>query len=106
MFMRPIPAETQRLIQSVIRDRLGQAGVGEARIRADEDHDGDPIIVIDVNHPYSDEPYDPRIGFGLTGEVQAALLAEGEERFPHVRHHFDDAQQIADIRKSIRDRRA
>ena len=82
-------------VTKILRDRLGRAGYTGADIRAARDADGDPIVVVDVIFKFSRKPIDSRIMFGITSEVRGALEALGESRFPHVRFHFDDQQQIA-----------
>jgi hypothetical protein len=82
-------------VRTVLRDRLGPAGFSSADIRAERDSDGDPILLVDVNYKYSEQPIASKITYGLSTEIRKALSALGETRFPHIRHHFDEQQKIA-----------
>jgi hypothetical protein len=90
-----ISNNVERAVDKVLRDRLATAGFAGANIRPDRDVDGDPILVVDVNYDYSDKPISSKITFGLSTEVRKVLLALGESRFPHIRHHFNEQQKIA-----------
>ncbi|MBX4899264.1 hypothetical protein HJA81_30190 [Rhizobium bangladeshense] len=85
----------KKVVEKVLRDRLGPVGFSGADIRADRDSDGDPILLVDVNYKYSEKPIASKITYGLSTEIRKALAALGETRFPHIRHHFDEQQKIA-----------
>ena len=59
------------------------------------DHDDDPVIFIDARYDLIEEPIELDSALGLVGALRDALESLGETRFPHVRHHFDDRQQVA-----------
>lgn len=75
-------------VDKVLRERLVAAGFAGSGIRPERDADGDPILVVDVNYDFSDKPINSKITYGLATEVRKVLLALGETRFPHIRHHF------------------
>ncbi len=80
-------------IEGVLKARMGRFGFKRATIRAGEDRDGDPVLRIDAEYTYSEKPIDVRATVGLTTEMRDALEKVGEDRFPHIRHHFDERQQ-------------
>lgn len=91
-------ADTIRLsdtVNRVLRERVGNYGFRGADVRVDYDHEGDEVVVIDAYFDLTDKALDPRLFYGLTGVVREALQAEGESRFPHIRNHFDERQQVA-----------
>jgi hypothetical protein len=90
-----ISKHAKTVVEKVLRDRLASVGFAGANIRPDRDTDGDPILVLDVNYKFSDQPISSKITFGLSTEVRKALLALGESRFPQIRHHFNEQQKIA-----------
>jgi hypothetical protein len=50
---------------------------------------------IDAEYTYSATPIHVRATVGLTSELRDALQKDGERRFPHIRHHFDERQLTA-----------
>lgn len=81
-------------VRRVLEDRMGRFGFEDARAHYGEDHDGDPVLYIDVDYRLSDEPIDTKATIGLVQALRDALGAVGETRFPHVRHHFDEKQKV------------
>jgi len=82
-------------VRRVLEDRMGRFGFEDVRVSSGEDHDGDPVLFIEVDYRLSDEPIDSKATFGLVRALREALGAVGETRFPHVRHHFDEKQKVA-----------
>ena len=81
-----------RKIDDVIRARMERWGCETVRVKPDLDHDGDPIIRVDVDYRLMEEPLDSGATFDLLTEVWFAIEKLGEHRFPHVRHHFHERQ--------------
>ena len=82
-------------IEGVLKARMGRFGFKRASVRAGEDLDGDPALRIDAEYAYSEKPIDVRATVGLVTELRDALEKVGEDRFPYIRHHFDERQQTA-----------
>ena len=82
-------------VRRVLEERMGRFGFVNARVISGEDHDGDAVLFIEVDYRLSDEPIDTKATFGLVQALREALGAVGETRFPHVRHHFDEKQKVA-----------
>ena len=74
---------------------MGPFGYLGADVHAGRDHDDDPVIFIEARYALSEVPIDSKVAFGLVGALRDALESYGESRFPHLRHHFDDRQQVA-----------
>jgi len=85
-------------IQRLLRERLNQYGFERADIRADRDHSGDPGLFIDVFYRLSREPLQTAFTLNLLTELRRLLMSKGEDRFPYLRHHFDERQQVAKVR--------
>jgi hypothetical protein len=86
--------EAVAIINDVLKRRLGRFGFTRAEIRPGEDHDGDPVIFVEARHKLTDVPVDSRETAGALSEIRRKLIAIGEYRFPHVRHHFAKGQPI------------
>lgn len=94
-----IAPETVALIKQTIAERMRPFGYVDARVRAGEDHDGDPVIFIDVDYTLSEMPLDLAVSSPLTTLLRDRLWAVGEERFPHINHHFDERQKVKPRRR-------
>lgn len=93
--MTGVDEQVTATVQRVLSDRLERFGFEGVVVCPGEDHDGDPVLFIDVQYRLSDEPIDATATFELVRALRVALRAVGETRFPHLRHHFDDRQQVA-----------
>lgn len=83
------------VVNEILRERLARYGFREAEVTLGYDHDGDEALFIDAHYDLKNEPLPPRIFYGLTGVIRNALQEQGEPRFPHLRNHFDERQQVA-----------
>jgi hypothetical protein len=90
----PVSPEIKTLIESTIREVMTPFGYRGVHVRAGEDHDGDPVIFVDVDYDLSANPLE----IGITGQILTPLRdkmwAAGETRFPHIRHRFHERQSI------------
>jgi hypothetical protein len=93
-----VDEKVRRAVDDVLKRRMGRWGFTNARISPGLDHDGDPVLFVDAEYRLVREPLDPRATFGLVTELRAALQALGENRFPHISHHFDERQTTAKFR--------
>lgn len=90
--------EVAREIEKALRTALLNYGFQGADINPGLDHDGDPVLFIDVRYRRSDAPVTADALIRAMRAVRRKLDDFGEERFPHIRHHFDDQQKVADHR--------
>jgi hypothetical protein len=94
MLRRTVPDDVKAEIVSVITTRSAPVTVARCEILVDDDHDGEEAIFVDVWHPLSALPINSRMLLNIQFDVQQSLLKAGDDRFPYLRHHFDDAQQF------------
>lgn len=77
--------ELQDIVTRVVRSQYPQTDFPAIRVWPDLDHDGDPILRVEIYFPEEDEEL--RRGMGLeTGLIRAMrerLFASGITRFPH-----------------------
>ena len=94
MVLEKIDEAVVARIKELIHARMDRWGCEDVRVRPDLDHDGDPIIQVDVDYRLMEEPIDTGLTLGLHVDVWFAIEKLGERRFPHVRHHFHERQTI------------
>jgi hypothetical protein len=82
------------LIKATIRESMAPFGYKDAIVRAGEDHDGDPVLFVEVEYDLSDVPVDLAISPVLLTSLQSRLWQAGETRFAHIRHHFHENQPL------------
>jgi len=89
-----IRLEIVDLIKSTIRETMAPFGFRDATVRAGEDHDGDPVIFVDVEYDLTETPIDLAVSPVLLNKVQDRLWRAGEMRFAHIRHNFHERQPL------------
>lgn len=82
-------------IEDVLRRDMRSYGLSAVRVSAGEDHDGDPILIVDADYQSGGRPIDPKAVAALVSKLQTRLWAMGERRFAQIRHHFAHDQKIA-----------
>ena len=77
--------ELQSIVAEVVRSRFPGTEFPAIRLRPELDHDGDPVLVVEIYFRPEDEEL--RRSMGLEVELirgmQNRLWAIGETRFPH-----------------------
>ena len=81
-------------IQKLLRKRLDRYGFEHAVVNVGSDHSGDPALFIDAYYHLTEEPVKTIEILHLLTELRNFLVSKGEERFPYLRHHFDERQQV------------
>ncbi len=94
--------DVRSAIEGVLHESLAAYGYRKATVRADVDHDGDPVLRVTAHFDLVPEPIETSITFEIIGKVREALAEIGETRFPHVRYDFHDDQRILSTRKRRR----
>jgi hypothetical protein len=95
-----ITPENIALVERTIRETMSAYIVESIDVQAGEDHDGDPVIFIEVRYCLNDEPIDSAVIAGLLSLMRDKLWAAGERRFPHTRHLFDERQVLKPRKKA------
>jgi hypothetical protein len=93
-----IAPKVRQLIKREVGRLMKPFGLIQVEVFASEDHDSDPILVIEAAYELSKRPVDPALITRLTAELREKLWKLGERRFPHVHHRFADGQKVVGYR--------
>ena len=77
-----VNTDTEKLIASVVNDRFPGGDIESIRIREDTDHEGDPILRIDLMVGGRARVLDPKRAISLTGDLRSRLADIGITSFP------------------------
>lgn len=91
---RPVSAEVEQTIRSVLEEHLSSQGLEGVQVNPGLDHDGDPVLFVHVKFRLVEAGIDPRRLSDSAITVRRALWKLGERRFPHLRYDFHDDQRI------------
>lgn len=80
----PVNRRAASRIKQVLEQHLHEFGVESVKISPGHDHDGDPVIFIDVVLRITDIDADAVLE--ALSHLRSDLLNQGEMRFPHLRH--------------------
>lgn len=81
-------------IDLILHEQLDLIGYDHAEVEESEDHDGEPILSIDVHYRKVGDWVNPAPTFSLVRLLRDELRKHGETRFPHFRHLFPDDQKL------------
>ena len=95
-----VEPEIVELIERTVRESMQPFGLKSVDVRAGEDHDGDPVIFVEAHYELSEAPVDTMVIIELDDKLWERLWNAGEKRFPHVRHRFDERQEVRSRRRS------
>jgi hypothetical protein len=87
--------EVVAAVTEIVEREMGPFGLRAVRVTAAEDHDGDPILLVEADYRSGGKPIEPKVVAGLATKLRQRLWDMGETRFPHVRHHFSADQKVA-----------
>jgi hypothetical protein len=85
---------TEHAIQDLLKRRLSRFGFDRAEIDVRKDHSGDPALFIDAYYEPRGEPVETDEILRLLTEIRDLLVQMGEQRFPYLRHHLRENQQL------------
>ena len=97
-----IQPDVAQLIERTVRERMAPYALKTVSVRPGEDHDGDAAIFIEAEYDLSTTPIDPAVMAALTSILCDRLWEQGDTRFPHIRHKFDDLQEVKTRRRAKR----
>ena len=91
----PVSPEIVAMIERTIREVMTPYGYRGIRVRPGEDHDGWPVIFVEVDYDLTDTPIE--LGFNrlIRSPLRDKMWDAGERRFPHIRHRFHELQPVA-----------
>ena len=95
-----VTIEAVEIVKQTIRESMGPFGLRDVHVRAGEDHDGDPVLFIEALYDLSETPVDPSVTARLVSILRDRLWKFGERRFPHIRHKFDEHQEVQRARRA------
>lgn len=90
----PVSAEVEQTIRSTLEPLLASQGLEGVRVNPGLDHDGDPVLFVELKFRLVEPGIDPGQLSQSTLSVRHALWAIGERRYPHLRYDFHDDQRI------------
>jgi hypothetical protein len=93
-----VPKKLERAMRSLLKDRLESAGAQDIVVHPDSDHDGDAVVAVEVKHHLVDHPIDLKEVMDADKAVRNLAWEEGERRFIHIRHVFDEKQRVSRAR--------
>ena len=89
-----ISAEVTRKIRRLLKQEVGQFGLRSIEMKLGEDHDGDPVLFIDVWYDLTPTRVDTMRVARTSGKLHDLARSVKLVSFPFLRHHFDDAQKV------------
>jgi len=89
-----IRPEIAATIEETIAPAMRRMGYQGLRIEEGENHAGEPVLRVHVDYAPEGDPIDSKVTADLVYRLRVRLLDLGEERFPHIRHHFDERQKV------------
>ena len=97
MKQEPVDPAVSAAIEATIREAMTPFGYRSTDVRPGLDHDDDPVLFVHVAYDDSQVPLDPKVLSELSHEVIRVTRQHGEERFPHIRHHFDPHRAVVSV---------
>jgi hypothetical protein len=94
MLTKAPPADIDAVVERVVRSQMGEFGFKSVKVSEGEDHDGDPILFVNIECAEPDVEVDVKVLAGLVSKLRSKLWKIGEERFPHVVYHSPAKQKI------------
>ena len=83
------------IIEETVRESMEPFGLRAVDVRAGEDHGGDPVIFVEAQYNLSERPVDLDVTAKLVSILRGRLWDRGETRFPHIRHKFNEQQEVS-----------
>lgn len=90
-----VPQALDRALRALLKEQLDATGAYDVAIHPDLDHDGDPILVVEVKHRLVDQPIELKNVLEADRAARDLAWQKGERRFLHVQHIFDEKQKVA-----------
>lgn len=82
-------SELKPVIEEKLRSHLDSFGFYKVDVRADHDHDGDPVVVAEAHYREGSKTLDSRAKAAAVTDIMRYMVDKGDERFLWLRSHFD-----------------
>jgi hypothetical protein len=92
----PVSPAVEQAIHNAVEPLLRDQGLESLQVMPGLDHDGDPVLYVDLQFALVEPGVDPNVLSQSTPAVRRALWAIGERRYPHLRYDFHDDQRLID----------
>jgi len=89
------PGDLEKALSDLLRERLQVAGAESVAVQPDADHEGTPILAVEVKHHLVDRPIELNEVIAADRAARDLAWQMGERRFLHVEHVYDEKQQVA-----------
>lgn len=89
-------SEIVQLVTPKLRDVLGNFGFRDATAKSGFDHDGDPVVFMEVHYGEAAPELDPQASIDATIKAMAEMRQHGDERFVHMNHIYPDEDPAPD----------
>ena len=90
----PVPSSVEQTIRQTLEPLLRSQGLESVQVIPGLDHDGDPVLFVELKFRLVEPGIDPDVLSQSTPAVRRALWAMGEHRFPHLRYDVHDDQRL------------
>lgn len=100
--IEPVSAEVVRIIEETVRERMTPFGCRAVHVRGGLDHDGDPVIYVEVEYDLSNTPLEHGVTAKVAATTRERVWATGEDRFAHIRHLFPDDDTVLPRKKKAK----
>lgn len=85
-----------QLVTPKLRDVLGKFGFRDAIAKSGLDHDGDPVVFMEIHYGEAAPELDPQASIDATIRAMEEMRQHGDERFVHMNHVYPDEEPIDD----------
>lgn len=99
-------AELSALIRPLVKNAFEGFDLDQIEVRSDEDHDGDPVVRVEVRLKTSERRYPPDVTFRLASDIVGALNEAGDSRFPLIGVYYASDEPNEDFYPEVKAKRA
>lgn len=92
---RLISGEFETKIEDYARDLFSDVLVTSLQLRAENDHDGDPVLKMDIEHSLIESDINLALVRERDNKIRDRAWELGDSRFLHIRHTYDEKQTVS-----------
>jgi hypothetical protein len=90
-----IPSDVHKALCKEAKLLFEGFSVRDVKLIADEDHDGDPILRMTIEHRLVDKEVNLAEVRRKDSQLRSRAWDLGDSRFVHFRHVYDDQQEVS-----------